>query len=209
MQLPSMDSNRRTFLIALAIFVIPFLAALILHKTGFYKSVGTTNRGELIQPPVPFESLALATADAQTIPADTLKKKWWMVYVMPESCNESCENSLYQIRQIHSALGPEQSRVATMLIVTQPLAGKYQTLVEQEFPDLTVAYTHPENLQNWFQETENSTLLSEQSGFIYLVDTMGAVFMYYPTYADEQQSILKGRDMLKDLQKVLKLSKIG
>ena len=52
-------------------------------------------------------------------------------------------------------------------------------------------------------------LKENQAGYIYLVDTMGAVFMYYPTYVDEQQSILKGRDLLKDLQKVLKLSKIG
>ncbi|MBA55860.1 MAG: hypothetical protein CMK89_15505 [Pseudomonadales bacterium] len=204
-----MDTNRKTFLIALSIFVIPFLAALLLHKTGLYTSVGTTNRGELISPPAAFDAIELSDQNKEPITPDSLKKKWWMVYVMPNTCNEACENSLYQIRQIHAALGPEQNRVATMLIATHPLDAKYQTLIEQEFPHLRVAYTEDAELESWFSETNNQPLQTRQTGYIYLVDTMGAVFMYYPTYEDEQESILKGRDMLKDLQKVLKLSKIG
>ena len=204
-----MDTNRKTFLIAICIFVIPFAAALLLHKTGLYKSVGTTNRGELIIPPVPFESLALSAPDQNPITPDSLRKKWWMVYVMPDNCNQACDNSLFQIRQIHAALGPEQNRVATMLIATQPLSARYQSLINKEFPQLKVAFTNTGDLQAWFKETDNQPLQNRQSGFIYLIDAMGAVFMYYPTYSDEQESILKGRDMLKDLQKVLKLSKIG
>ncbi len=209
MQLFSMDTNRKTILIAAAVFVIPFLAALLLHKTGLYKSVGTTNRGELIVPPVAFETLELTNQDQQQIAADSLKKKWWMVYVMPENCDQSCDNSLYQIRQIHAALGPEQNRVSTMLITTHPLNDKYQALVDEEFSEFTVAYAESDDLADWFTTTDNKPLQTRQSGYIYLVDTMGAVFMYYPTYVDEQESILKGRDMLKDLKKVLKLSKIG
>ena len=204
-----MDTNRKTFLIALSVFVIPFLAALLLHKTGLYKSVGTTNRGELISPPAAFDAIALSDQNRELITPDRLKKKWWMVYVMPNTCTEACENSLYQIRQIHTALGPEQNRVATMLIVTHPLDSTFQTLIEKEFPHLTVAYTNDAELEHWFSATDNQPLQTRQTGYIYLVDTMGAVFMYYPTYEDEKESILKGRDMLKDLQKVLKLSKIG
>lgn len=202
--------NRRVFLVAVAVFTIPFLAALTLHKTGLYKSVGTTNRGTLVTPPAAIEALQLQQALNQNqITSDQLHKTWWMVYVMPEKCNQACQNSLYQMRQIHSALGAEQHRVSTMLVTTQPLPGDYRSLVTKEFPNLLVATTSAEKLQHWFTKTHNEKLRQEQAGLIYLVDTMGAVFMYYPTYADEQQAILKGRDMLKDLQKVLKLSKIG
>lgn len=201
--------NRKTLLIALAVFLIPFLAALALHKTGLYKSVGTSNRGALITPPVAFESIPLLDEQSQQLDPGSFRKRWWMVYVMPEECDQSCENSLYQMRQIHAALGSEQSRVATMLISAHELKPRYQTLIANEFPELTVAYTKPSGLRDWFNDTDNDALKSSQVGYIYLVDTMGAVFMYYPTYADEQESILKGRDMLKDLQKVLKLSKIG
>lgn len=201
--------NRKTLLIAFSVFAIPFLAALLLHKTGLYHSVGTTNRGQLITPPVAFESLPLADAKAQRLDPAGLKKTWWMVYVIPEQCDQSCENSLYQLRQIHLALGPDKNRVSTMLISAHNLEPEYQSLIEQEFPELKVAYTQPSELQDWFNQTENNPLKENQAGYIYLVDTMGAVFMYYPTYVDEQQSILKGRDLLKDLQKVLKLSKIG
>jgi len=201
--------NRKTLLIALSVFLIPFLAALMLHKTGLYKSVGTNNRGELITPPVAFEQITLFDAQSRQLEPAAFRKKWWIIYVMPEQCDQSCENSLYQMRQIHTALGPEQNRVATMLISAHELQPEYQSLIKQEFPELTVAFTKESTLENWFSETENQTLKSSQVGHIYLVDTMGAVFMYYPTYSDEQESILKGRDMLKDLKKVLKLSKIG
>jgi len=201
--------NRKLLLITLGIFAIPFLAALLLHKTGFYHSVGTTNRGELITPPVAFEALQLQDASDQPISTDQLHQSWWMVYVIPAQCDQACANSLYQMRQIHAALGPEQNRVHTMLVATAPLADNYRQMIDRDFPQLQVAYTQPQQLQEWFSKTSNSSLLQQQTGFIYLVDTMGAVFMYYPTFADEQESILKGRDILKDLQKVLKLSKIG
>lgn len=203
------NRNRKTLLIALSVFVIPFLAALVLHKTGLYQSVGTSNKGQLVMPPVAFESLSLSDEHATLLDPSALKKTWWMVYVVPESCDQSCNNSLYQMRQIHLALGPDQSRVATMLISAHELDADYKDFIKKEFPNLTVAFTNTAELQNWFAETDNNALKADQAGYIYLVDTMGAVFMYYPTYADEQQSILKGRDLLKDLQKVLKLSKIG
>lgn len=203
------NRNRKTLLVALSVFAIPFLAALILHKTGLYQSVGTTNHGELISPPVAFESLPLADAQANQIEPSSLNKTWWMVYVIPEQCDASCKNSLYQMRQIQLALGPDKKRVATMLIAAHDLPQEYADLIGKEFPEMKISYTQAAELQNWFADTENTTLKTNQTGYIYLVDTMGAVFMYYPTYADEQQSILKGRDLLKDLQKVLKLSKIG
>ena len=49
---------------------------------------------------------------------------------------------------------------------------------------------------------------TESSG-IFLVDTHGNIFMYYPGIADRQQAILHGRDIVKDLRHTLKLSKIG
>ncbi len=203
------QNNRKLLLVALAVFVIPFLAALLLHKTGLYKAVGTTNRGTLITPPVAFDSLPLTDAQGEPIASEALAARWWMVYVIPPQCDAACRNTLYQMRQVHKALGPDQDRVATMLIATTALPQDYRALIAEEFSELTVAHTEPEALQQWFTDTENDGLKQQQTGLLYLVDTMGAVFMYYPTYADEQESILKGRDLLKDLQKVLKLSKIG
>ena len=201
--------NRRSLLIAAAVFVLPVVAAAILHKTGWYSSVGTTNRGTLITPPVTFEEIALSNPAGETLSSETFQKKWWLVYVLPEQCNQACNNSLYQMRQVHLALGPEQKRVARLLIATAELEQPIQKLIDQEFPKLNVAYADKTQLQQVFSTTQDQELSKDQHGRIFLVDTMGAVFMYYPTFEEEQESILKGRSLLKDLQKVLKLSKIG
>jgi hypothetical protein len=203
------SKNRRTLIIALAVFLLPVIVAAILHKTGLYKSVGTSNRGQLINPPLAFETLPLLDQYATSIDPETLKQHWWMVYLMPEQCDAACKNSLYQMRQVHIALGPEQSRVARLLISTSALSAENAELIKTEFPKLRVAQTSAADLQALFDSVSDHELKTQQAGRIYLVDTMGAMFMYYPTFQDEQESILKGRDLLKDLQKVLKLSKIG
>ena len=203
------SKNRRTLLIALGLFVLPVVVAAILLKTGLYKSVGTSNRGQLINPPLSFEEIPLQDANQHTLDPEQFKRKWWLVYVIPENCDASCDNTLYQMRQVHTALGADQSRVEQLVIGTRPLAESYSALIAEEFPKLKIAYTEAPQLQQFFAPVEDAQLKEQLSGHIYLVDTMGAVFMYYPTYQDEQQSILKGRDLLKDLQKVLKLSKIG
>ncbi|MGB3622042.1 MAG: SCO family protein [Ketobacter sp.] len=201
--------NRRTLLIALALFVIPVIVAAVLLKTGLYKSVGTSNKGLLINPPLSFEDIPLKDAANKVLDPEQFKRKWWLVYVIPEHCDESCSNSLFQMRQVHTALGPEQSRVERLVISTAPLEAPYDRLIKEEFPKLRVVFTQASQLKQAFAPVEDNQLKATPSGHIYLVDTMGAVFMYYPTYQDEQESILKGRGLLKDLKKVLKLSKIG
>lgn len=203
-------NNRRTLLFALAFFLIPVIAAAVLHKTGWYQSVGTNNNGQLITPPVPFESISLLGADNHTvIDPITLQKKWWMVYVMPAQCDSACNNSLFQMRQIHLALGPDQHRVSTLLIATNDIPENLQQTLNTEFPHMMVTRTTKANLESAFAVTTDTQLQNNPSERIFLVDTMGAVFMYFLTYPDEQQSILKGRELLRDLQRVLKLSKIG
>ena len=46
-------------------------------------------------------------------------------------------------------------------------------------------------------------------GHLYIMDPMGQIMLRYPTYADPKESILKGRGVLKDLQKLFKVSHIG
>ncbi len=192
-------NNRKYLIVTAFVFLIPFLAAYLMHATGWYKATGTTNHGILIEPPIPFQEIA----DTSVEPL------WWMVFVMPDECSNACRNGLFQMRQIHRALGPDQERVARMIITTKELPAEYRALIAQEFPHLKIVTSTPQKLSQAFQSVKGDPKQPAGSGQIYLVDTMGAVFIYYPTYEDEQQSILRGRDLLQDLRKVLKLSKIG
>ena len=201
--------NRKAFLLTIAIFVLPVIVAYTLLKTGWYTSAGTTNHGLLIDPPIPFDNLTLYDDSHQTLPVDQFRKKWWIMYVMPSHCDAACKNSLYLMRQSHQALGPEQSRVAELIILPQQIDAALSQWLQTEFPHATKASADAAALDSTLAAAMHDHQQPSEAGHLFLVDTMGAIFMHYPGYTNEQESILKGRDLLKDLQKVLKLSKIG
>jgi len=205
----SNNSSRRALLLTFAIFLLPVLIAFTLLKTGWYTSAGTSNRGLLIDPPISFDDLVLTDQSQQTIAADHFRKKWWLMYVMPADCDVACRNSLYLMRQAREALGPESGRVAELIVTPHGLNPELADWIAQEFPLAVIAGADVDNVDTTLQQAFSANLSGSDAGHIFLVDTMGAIFMHYPSYADEQESILKGRDLLKDLQKVLKLSKIG
>lgn len=202
-------TNRNALLLTTAIFIIPVIIAYTLLKTGWYAAAGTTNHGTLIDPPIDFDRLALRDVHQQPIPAQEFRKKWWIMYVVPDVCDSACKNSLYLMRQTHQALGPERSRVAELIIMPHPIDEQFSHWLRQEFPMALQTTTDATSLNQALQPALATNVEPSRTGYLYLVDTMGAIFMYYPSYSDEQESILKGRNLLKDLQRVLKLSKIG
>ncbi|MFZ5602232.1 MAG: SCO family protein [Pseudomonadota bacterium] len=202
-------ANRRALLLTLAVFALPVLIAYVLLKTGWYTSAGTSNRGLLIDPPLAFDAIPLSAVDGNPIPADQLRKKWWIVYVMPAECDAACRNSLFQMRQVHQALGPDFSRVGELIITPFAVDAATATWLQQEFAESLRAKADAVTLDAALAPAFADNQQASQSGHLFLVDTMGAMFMHYPGYADEQESILKGRNLLKDLQRVLKISRIG
>ena len=202
-------ANRKAFLLTIAIFILPVVVAYTLLKTGWYTTAGTTNHGLLINPPIPFDNLTLRDDSNKVLPVDQFRKKWWIMFVMPPQCDSACKNSLFLMRQSHQALGPEQERVAELIVLPQQLDPDMQHWINQEFPHATQVFANAAELDDTLRQAMKADQKPSTAGHLFLVDTMGAIFMHYPGYADEHESILKGRDLLKDLQKVLKLSKIG
>ncbi len=202
-------SSRRALLLTFAIFLLPVLIAYLLLKTGWYTSAGTSNRGLLINPPISFDDLALTGSEQKPLEPELFRKKWWIMYVIPATCDGACRNSLYLMRQAREALGPESSRVAELIVTTHTLNTELAEWIALEFPQAVVASANVANVDSTLQQAFADKLSGSNAGHLFLVDTMGAIFMHYPSFSDEQESILKGRDLLKDLQKVLKLSKIG
>lgn len=201
--------NRISLLIALSIFILPALFAYLAHLSGFWALQGSTNFGQLITPPLNFDELKLSRNDTKK-PFDR-GQQWWIVYAPPKVCDQACQNSLYQIRQTQTATGAEQKRVATLLIHHQNSDKLARSWAQQHAPKMQQVQVDE---QQWNQLIENivagkNTIQPSQAGEIYLVDPMGAIFMRYPSQADEKASIQQGKGMLKDLQRVLKYSRIG
>ena len=100
-------SNRITAILLVVVFVLPvILAKLALDNDWFNK--GSTNRGELMEPPL----------DVSALISDQ-EPSWRILYVMPDQCDVKCKNALYSLEQVWTALGRLSDRATATVIVTE------------------------------------------------------------------------------------------
>jgi len=110
-QATSHDNSRRNarlkLLLVIFLFLGPLLAAFLWYY-GFGASLapaGQSNHSPLISPPVPLQLFENPTYDGELVDNNFLNKKWTIVHIIGESCNEFCKKSLYNTRQSRLALG--------------------------------------------------------------------------------------------------------
>ncbi len=121
-------------------------------------------------------------------PLQALRGKWVLVTFDAAACDAYCERKLYFIRQVRTAQGKEQRRVERLWVLTD--AGTPR-------PELLAA----------IEGTRISRALPEAFpgnpvDHIYVVDPLGNLMMRFPRDPDPSR-------MLKDLQRLLKYSRIG
>ena len=181
-------SKRLTFFGVLAAFVIPVLVAKVALDNNWFNR-GTTNKGELIQPVVDF------SAALQKQPP-----KWRLVYRVPARCDSQCKNAIYSIQQVWLALGRETDRAQATLIVTEDSDRSAINQLEQR---------GPLNIVNAQSVSQDKRLNKFGDNTVYLVDTLNQAMLRYEVSADRETAILNSRDMLADVKKLMKLSRIG
>ena len=171
-------------------------------------SVGTANHGELVDPPRSLSDVVFQHEGvAETLWAD-LPTKWYLVVVQRgDVCDETCQQQLYQTRQIHLALGKDFNRVGRVLLGDVAAASVLISPV-------TAHNDEPQRLLPWLERehlgltpltlgsSSLDTLVPEtidQPGQWYVVDPAGWVMM---RVADD----LHYKDVISDLRFLLKHS---
>ncbi len=178
--------SRRTLLIVAGVFILPLIAAKLVLTLHWYDA-GVTNKGNLLDPPI-----SISAIDNAQLP-DT----WRIGILVPEFCAAACEHGLYVINQSYHALGRLQERVSAIGIQadTQPIANAHlpaQSTLHLVF--LPNAYQH---------------LAELPAGSIFIMDPVGNVMLWYEGSDEREQMIMQARDLLADLKKMLKLSRVG
>ncbi|HEY3486896.1 MAG TPA: hypothetical protein VGL10_02415 [Gammaproteobacteria bacterium] len=191
------NKNGKLVLILIALaFIAPLLvAAWMLHiaqRDGVWHS---TNHGTLIQPPRVLRDFLLPTYQSSVFTLANIKGKWSMLYIpsSPLECDAMCKQAIYHMRQIRLALGREMPRVQRVLLV-----GPESVWIEEiaaEYPDMHIVFDF--GGANSLQQQ----LVPLQPG-IYVLDPLGNAMMVFPPATDP-------RDILKDLKKMLRISKVG
>lgn len=193
---------RFMMLAIVAVFVLPFF---LLPLFTSLNDVGKTNKGFLIQPHIPLAELVLADAQQQLVMASYLETRWTLLYVMPEHCDAVCisarNNALYAMRQVRLSLDRNMDRVQSVLVFTATPDTELSAFVEQEFVGVKQVQGNRQILEAMLYAR-----VQEQypAGNIFLMSPDGYVFMAYPTFSDEQESILRARDIRADLKKSIK-----
>lgn len=199
---PVLKSSRRQFLLLLAIFTMPVLAAYAVYFLfPGLRPGGTTNYGQLVQPARPLPGLSLADAEGKPAGAELFKGKWSMVYLAPANCAEACRQQVYHSRQIRTALGLDARRLRRIYLAPDAASlAATSTLFSTEHPDLVLLAdigAPGSRAADFFQPAAADALL--------MVDPLGNWFMVYAPKPDPSADF---KGILKDLKKLLKQSQV-
>lgn len=203
---PSVPANPaigRWKLIALmAIYAAPLIAAwLWLGYVRSNEGAGVSVNGELIRPAVPLSQFTLTNSDGDPWRLNQLEKKWSMVYFSGESCQQQCEQTLYNMRQIRLSTGRRMDRVQRVL-VTSDLADMSAKLAGAS-EGLAIVGGGSDDIASL-----RAQISAAEAGMpacvhcIYLVDPFTNVMMRFPPELDPKKAY-------KDLKHLLKVSRIG
>ena len=117
------------------------------------------------------------------------------MYAEDGDCDESCQKSLYTLRQSRLMLGKEMDRLERVFLHG---AERPDTLLDAEEHRGLVAL-HDTALQAVLEEKRPESL---PAGGIYLIDPHGNLVLYFSPDVEP-------RDMVDDIKRLLKLSRIG
>ena len=180
--------GRKGIIALVVVFAVPvILAKLALEMEWFNRAA--TNKGELLDP-----ILHLNEIDQPEEP------KWRVLYVLPSSCAEECNNALFSLTQVWQALGKESDR-AESLVITTELSDQSPLKDLEAHQIIRLLKTDSQSVNQVFKDASTDG--------IFIVDTLGNIILRYPLQKEQQEAVLHSRDILADMRRLLKLSRIG
>ena len=183
-------SGRLQLLLIALVFIGPLLVAAWMYFGGAGAPQGRSNHGELLEPIINV---------GEEFPASAIvalyENAWLLVYADARPCREACREMLYTQRQSRLMLGREMERVTRVFLHgdTAPdtvfLAAEHAGLIAIEDAGS-------------YDLLESKRPAALPAGGFYLIDPLGNLVMYFEPGIDPY-------DMVDDIKRLLKLSRIG
>jgi cytochrome oxidase Cu insertion factor (SCO1/SenC/PrrC family) len=178
----SRNRSRAMLLLIVAIFMAPFVAALVLYYSD-WKPTHTKNYGELLKSPRDLRDLDLRRADGSAFAWHHEDHTWRVLVVPAEHCGDGCTRLADALRRDWIGLGKDADRVQVLWVGDVPATEHFAALVplrptpalQERLPDRAGASAIP----------------------VYVVDPSGYLILRYPPGFDPV-------GLRKDLAQLLK-----
>lgn len=188
-------AGRRQLLLIVAVFVVPVLVASGWYFIAPRLAPTAPSNGTLITPARPLESFTVTRPDTDPYTLSDLRGHWSMVLPLGSSCGQTCQQRLYDTRQIHDALGEDRIRVRRIVLASDGRRTQGLSALLEQHPRLTVLEQPSDGpLARQFPEAA--------AGTVFLVDPHGNLMMRFAPDVEAD-------GMLDDLEHLLKVSRIG
>ncbi|MCY4049928.1 MAG: hypothetical protein OXE41_01130 [Gammaproteobacteria bacterium] len=190
--------SRTKAAILIMLFLGPLLGAFLWYYGLNAKLVpDQINNSPLVHPPISLQEFANPKHGGASFTLADLKRKWTIVHIVDEDCNMNCEMFLYNTRQVRLAVGRDVHRI-TRLIVIEDL--ETVEWFRSEHPDAILIMDAESGIEDQLDSIYQT--LDPSIKYALLIDPLGNVMMAIP-------NDLPPKLLLKDLKKLLKLSRIG
>lgn len=180
------NKNRRSLLLLLAVFALPIILAKFALE-GEWLAMGVTNKGTLLTNELTLTQLGLET--------EKFNQQWLILYSLPENCEHDCQKSLEAVHNTYVALGKEMPRVTPVALYQSELsAEQLQQLSKSQWQLLSM----PTQAKQYIYQPQ-----------VLIVDPLGNVFLSHKVPNNVEQLSQFGKQILADMKKLLKYSKVG
>ena len=186
---PTRKPGRLQLLLIAVVFFGPLLGAAWLYYRGDALQPDTrANHGALLEPIVNLHDLAPGSGVLE-------HRSWLLLYAYDGACADDCRRGLYTTRQSRLMLGKEMDRVKRVFLHgtespdTLFIAEEHQGLITLRDAELRAVL-------------DNKKPESLTGGGYYLIDPHGNLVMYF-------RPGINPREMVDDIKRLLKLSRIG
>ena len=182
--------GHRTLALIFLVCIVPFVASYAVYY--LWPPDSRMNYGTLIEPR-PLPDLGLVRSDGSRFSLAELKGRWVMLHIDASACAESCRRKLYVMRQVRMTQGREIGRIERVWLVRD--GGPPDVPLLQDYVGTRVARVQAGLLSAFPAERD-------VADHIYLIDPLGNLMLRFPRDADPNR-------MKKDLERLLKVSKVG
>jgi hypothetical protein len=183
-------SNRRKFLLLLALMCAPVMISYVLYFSEYRPN--STHYGDLL-PVTKVSGKGTNLLDNTILRMKDLHGKWVLVTVDSGRCDEQCQEKLYFMRQVRMAQGKEKHRIERLWLINDGITPDAELV--KEYEGTFIVNAKDTEILGFIENAET------QTKHIYLIDPIGNLMMRFPEKVD-------GTKMGRDLKRLLHVSQI-